>query len=238
MYFGDEKIVDAVPNDTCNQVHPHFQLKKILQTTQRPIKLLDLGCGAGNSFAAFKKYSDLIEWYGLDVESSPEVDSRVHQSANILTYDGIHIPFDDNFFDIIYSNQVLEHVLFPFELIKEVNRVLKKGGHFVGSVSYLELYHSYSVYNYTPYGLKMFLENNGIKLIELRPGPDILTMLLQKILGKIPFFSKLLLYQYDHESVPNVLVTLFLKLLRKSNTQVNLVKLLFSGHIRFLSQKV
>lgn len=237
MYFGEDKIIDVIPDDSCNQVHPHFHLKMVLSKIQRPLKLLDLGCGNGNTCARFKRYSNLIEWYGLDIESSPEVDKRDYSTANISSYDGIHIPFDDNFFDIIYSNQVLEHVLFPFELIKEINRVLKNEGYFTGSASYLETYHSYSVFNYTPYGLKTLFENNGINLIELRPGPDIIIMLLQKLFGKLPFFSKFLLYQYDHESVPNRILTLLLKLLKKSNVQINLVKLLFACHIRFLSQK-
>jgi ubiquinone/menaquinone biosynthesis C-methylase UbiE len=237
MFTGEDAFIGSIPADSCKQVHPHFQLRKILNSLKSPANLLDLGCGTGNTYERFLKYSTNIKWHGLDIESSPEVAQRKNSDLNFYSYDGVHIPFPDEYFDIVYSNQALEHVVLPFELMREIHRVIKRNGYFTGSVSYLEPYHSYSTYNYTPYGLKKIFEDNGLHLIELRPGPDVFTMLFQRIFCKISLLSKLSLYYFDNESIPNQILSLIFKAFRKSNKEINVIKLLFSGHIRFLAQK-
>jgi len=43
--------------------------------------------------------------------------------------DGKELPFDDNSMDLIYSISVLEHIPDPAQIISEIHRVLKPGGH-------------------------------------------------------------------------------------------------------------
>ena len=101
------------------------------------IKVLDLGCGAGGSIDVFHAKSNSISWFGLDIENSSEVKLRNRNDASFYTFDGTNIPFEDNAFDLIYSNQVFEHVRYPELLLTEIHRVLKKDGYFIGSVSYI-----------------------------------------------------------------------------------------------------
>jgi hypothetical protein len=78
---------------------------------------------------------------------------------------------------------VLEHVRYPDRLLPDVTRVLKKGGLFIGEVSYLEPYHSYSVFNFTPYGLSRVFADAGLELRELRPGIDAYSLITRQLLG-------------------------------------------------------
>ena len=41
------------------------------------------------------------------------------------------MPFDDNYFDIIFCNNVFEHIEFPDKVLSEIFRVLKKEGCFL-----------------------------------------------------------------------------------------------------------
>ena len=54
------------------------------------------------------------------------------------------LPFDDDTFDYVYASHVLEHIVNCADLIKDVHRVLKKGGIFEVYVPYgitASLYH-------------------------------------------------------------------------------------------------
>ena len=195
--------------------------------------ILDLGCGAGNSIDLFKNINPDIQWYGTDIEDSPEAQLRTRSDGDFKTYDGINLPYDDNFFDLVYSSQVFEHVRHPDELLKDVFRVLKPGGYFTGSVSYLEPYHSFSIYNFTPYGLMISLDDAGFKTEEMRPGINGPALIFRQMLNapqKLePFFNRLSLF--------NLAVNVSGFIFGLSHQEKNFLKLQFAGHICFLATK-
>ena len=92
---------------------------------------------------------------------------------------------------MIYCNQVLEHVRFPERLLREVCRVLKPNGYFVGATSQLEPYHSLSVWNYTPHGFRLLVKEVGLQLQEIRPGIDALTLIIRAAPAKAKVFQSL-----------------------------------------------
>lgn len=178
------------PQDIVNVLHAkearQFSSRWVLETTilevGRPgMRILDLGCGSGRSFDWFKQCLPRFEWTGLDIESSPEVLSRTRTDCSFTTYNGVSIPFEDQTFDIVFSNQVFEHVRHPDALLSEVHRVLKPGGRFIGGVSYLEPYHSYSIFNFTPYGWYRINAENGLQPIFLGAGIDSLALIGRSI---------------------------------------------------------
>ena len=194
---------------------------------------MDLGCGDGNTLDYFRRKSQGVRWVGIDIEKSPEVESRTRTDGEFHTFNGIHIPFDDNHFDLIYCNQVFEHVRHPIDLLKEVNRVLRPNGYFVGSTSHLEPYHSYSLWNYTPYGFCLLIEEIGLHVVEIRPSIDSLTLIVRRGLGRSRFFS----LWWEKESPLNLVISLYGKVMRKSPVWINTVKLLFCGQFCFLVHK-
>lgn len=162
------------------------------QGQESEVNILDLGCGAGNSIDLFRHQAPGATWHGVDIADSPEVRARTRRDGNFATFDGIHIPYEDAFFDLIYCNQVLEHVRRPEPLLGEVVRTLKPNGFFAGAVSYLEPYHSFSIFNFTPFGLWTVLQDAGLSVAELRAGSDALSLMLRQMIGK-PKWSGLLL---------------------------------------------
>lgn len=91
---------------------------------------LDIGCGTGI-------YSLLLALHGLEVTgidiSSGMLQKAEKQKQSIRFMEGdIHtLPFEDNTFDLVISNLVLEFVTSPNDVIAEGMRVLKPDGRMV-----------------------------------------------------------------------------------------------------------
>lgn len=88
-------------------------------------KILEPGCGRGEFLNGFKKMSMTI--YGCDL--SPQAGKEL-EGIEVLQTDleKDALPYDDDFFDVIYSKSLLEHLWNPDRYLKEAHRVLKPGG--------------------------------------------------------------------------------------------------------------
>jgi SAM-dependent methyltransferase len=198
----------------------------------RPTRVMDLGCGAGDSVDLFRSLNPDVRWVGVDIEESPEVAGRTRGGAEFVTFDGRHLPFDDARFDLVYCKQVLEHVQCPNELLREVARVLQPGGWFAGSTSQLEAFHSRSIFNWTPYGFTVAAEDAGLEVVELRPVIDGLTLVAWRALGLPRFFHR----WWARESPGYRLVELGARVAGLDARTRNQVKLVLAGQFAFLAK--
>ncbi|MEM5792878.1 MAG: class I SAM-dependent methyltransferase [Candidatus Aenigmatarchaeota archaeon] len=80
------------------------------------MKILDLGCGENK--VKIKNYRVI----GVDKKITKEVDLICDIDRNL--------PFKDFSFDVVYAQDVLEHLENPFNIVIEVHRILKKNGTF------------------------------------------------------------------------------------------------------------
>jgi SAM-dependent methyltransferase len=85
--------------------------------------VLEIGAGAGwqAKLLARKGY----QVTAIDVPHSNYIALR---EWNVMTYDGVHIPAPNRYFDVIFTSNVLEHVSDLAGLQREMFRVLKPGG--------------------------------------------------------------------------------------------------------------
>lgn len=222
-----------IPDDHSRQVTSKYYLEELFRQDSNIRRVMDLGCGAGDSLDYFREKVPGIKWIGLDQEKSPEVESRTRSDGEFYTFDGTHIPFPDNLFDLIYCHQVFEHVRHPVDLLNEVRRVLRPNGYFVGSTSQLEPSHSYSLWNYIPYGFYLLLEETGLQLIQIRPGIDSLTLIIRHGFHRSRFFSR----WFEKESPLNLLISFTGKVKHWRPARINAWKLYFCGQFSFLAHK-
>lgn len=234
--LGDDVIEllgERVPADHRRQVAPEHWIERFYAGGRRGARALDLGCGAGDSVDAFRRHDPDVAWIGVDLERSPEVASRTRTDAEFRTFDGRSIPVADGSQDIVFCKQALEHVREPEPLLRDAARVLAPGGWFAGSTSQLEPFHSLSLWNYTPYGLTRLLEDCGLRVRELRPWMDGLTLVVQRGLGMPRLFDR----WWHHESPLNRFTGLFGRAARLDARQVNAIKLLLCGQFCFRAEK-
>ncbi len=102
--------------------------------------VLDLGSGAGfDSFLASKKVGVGGKVFGIDM--TKEMVERARENAKKGGFENVefklgeieNLPFEDNFFDLIISNCVINLSPEKEKVFKEAYRVLKKGGRLVVS---------------------------------------------------------------------------------------------------------
>lgn len=114
------------------------RLSKIVERIDlKDKKIMDQGCGEGVWLRAFSTYTPVSNIYGSDID--PESIQMLKNENSDLSIPGQNLKvcpaekldFSDNVFDVVFSNEVLEHVNDDKKSVKEVNRVLKTGGHFI-----------------------------------------------------------------------------------------------------------
>ena len=223
-----ELLGDRIPGD-----HSRPVLADDYAWRLRAARVLDLGCGAGDSVDLFRSVDPQVSWVGADIEDSAEVAGRTRTDAEFVSFDGRRLPFEDSSFELVYCKQVLEHVEHPRELIAEVARVLRPGGHLAGSTSQLEAFHSRSVFNWTPYGLTRVAEDAGLRVVELRPVIDGFTLVAWRALGLPRFFHR----WWARESPPYRAMELAARAARLDARTRNQIKLVLSGQFAFLARR-
>lgn len=135
------------------------QIREVITYARKYIsgKTLDLGAGRA-------KYREIIkqnaaEYIAFDMAPGPNID---------VVGNALDLPFDAETFDTVVSTQVLEHVEKPWIMVKEIQRVLKKGGVCILTAPFLVPYHPdpHDYFRYTPEGMKSLFENENFEIIE------------------------------------------------------------------------
>jgi len=91
-------------------------------------RVLEDGCGVGEYLAHLAMHAK--QAVGLDYEFERALEARIKVSE-VVCGAGEKLPFPDNYFDLVLSHEVLEHVQDDQQAINEILRVLKLGGRLV-----------------------------------------------------------------------------------------------------------
>jgi len=131
---------DNIAEDfSCTRNSVWEEFKPLAEYVKRGDKVLDLGCGNGRFIELFQGKS--IEYVGLDnSQKLIEIARQKHPNGNFQIFDGLKIPFPDNYFDAIFCIAVLHHIpgdQLRQEFLREAKRVLKPGGKLILSTWYL-----------------------------------------------------------------------------------------------------
>lgn len=107
----------------------------------RQISVLDMGCGDGRTLEYLLDYGHDLYGYELTFYEDHYDEARrkrllphfgdSYDERIKITKSEREIPFDDDSFDVIYANQVFEHVRFFDKMVFEAARALRPGGVFL-----------------------------------------------------------------------------------------------------------
>lgn len=128
---------DNKPDNYFNNTR-HEMLDFLPKTTKT---LLDVGCGEG-AFASMIKEKFQTETWGIELmQEEGEKAKKLLDKVFIGEVEGFIDELPDNYFDTIYFNDVLEHLVDPYVVLEKMKSKLSKDGVIISSIPNMR-YHS------------------------------------------------------------------------------------------------
>jgi ubiquinone/menaquinone biosynthesis C-methylase UbiE len=96
-----------------------------------PNKLLDVGCANGDRTIQIANYFDMnfSDVYGIDFNNDFVSNCKKFFNAAVVDLETEILPYDNDIFDFVICNQVLEHLKNYSKVIDELTRVTKTKGY-------------------------------------------------------------------------------------------------------------
>lgn len=128
----DKNLVASKNRGIAVQAITNLQLVKALGCDLKfKSTILDFGCGNGESVQILNNLG--YQAFGCDIELNKSEDKEIlkkkeEKTIRLINQNPYQLPFEDQTFDFVFSNQVFEHVQNYSESISEIKRVLKDDG--------------------------------------------------------------------------------------------------------------
>ncbi|WP_206365168.1 class I SAM-dependent methyltransferase [Sphingobacterium corticibacterium] len=130
---GDKGVKVA---EMMNETNMNMTLHSIKRLTlQEGERILELGHGNCGHLVQLLEQKRNLSYYGLEMSALMQEEAqRLNQQffdngqASFYLYDGLHIPFESNFFDKVFTVNTIYFWKEPEELLTELYRVIKPGG--------------------------------------------------------------------------------------------------------------
>ncbi len=94
--------------------------ERVAGVLEPDLKLLDVGCGDGELAAALGSRVPGLEVSGIEIQPRPDC------AIDCTQFDGVHIPYPSNSFDVCMFVDVLHHTTDPLVILREGCRVSRK----------------------------------------------------------------------------------------------------------------
>ena len=153
------------------------QMLNLIEKYKNPGKILDIGCGLGLFLYLAKKRG--WEASGIEISKFASNFAKNKLKLNVINSDNLNI-FQDNLFDVIVVNHVLEHIENPLLILKQIKKKLNINGILLIGVpninglyprfqkeNWPSLQPSTHIYQFTPKTLKLLLQKIGFEPIKI-----------------------------------------------------------------------
>ena len=118
VYNELDRPLTLYPDKLARYLFERFDLKP-------GVTFLDVGCGRGEFLRGFIECG--VAGYGVDQSRAAE-QYCPNATLKMSDIENEGIPYEDSFFDVVYSKSVIEHFYYPERMVKEIFRTLKPGG--------------------------------------------------------------------------------------------------------------
>lgn len=127
VYWNHIYTSEAKTQDYWADTHRFSQALKHVKDGD---KFIDMGCGVGVLGRRVKEKRKGCEVWGVDI-SDLIIEANIKDDPDIWYFQGEVGYCDflpDNYFDVIFAGEIIEHMNEPAEAFQEARRILKKNG--------------------------------------------------------------------------------------------------------------
>lgn len=129
------RFMRDLPFQPATQFWRAIEISKVIKHGLPNGRGLDLGCGDGRLMQVILENIGYREIDGIDLDvSETDLAKKIGCYKQVYATPADDIPFENETFDFVFSNSVLEHIDRIDNVLSEVVRVLRKDGQFVFTV--------------------------------------------------------------------------------------------------------
>lgn len=174
-------------------------LKLLIGKHNKKIKILDVGCGTGETLTFLNSAYPNSDLFGVDNSSVAIKFSKSRGHKKIYSRLANKLGFKRNLFDYVLFLDVLEHIKDDQAAINEAKRVLKKGGKIIitsPALSFIWSAHDTKQGHYRRYTrteIRKLAKNAKMKVNYISYFNFLLSppIILIRLIGNLPIFKKL-----------------------------------------------
>jgi|GEM_PF-536364 len=125
-YIHEEEMDGSEPELDKAHKRLHLDHYESLLKFQKPGKVLCIGCGNGFELEAGMEKGYEVE--GFDVDQNTVETLKSKYQCPLYHGDFLELELTENNYDLVYMDQVLEHLKDPRPYLEKIHRILKPGG--------------------------------------------------------------------------------------------------------------
>lgn len=135
---NEEKLREIYHKDNDYFANQRHEMLEFLPTGVK--KILDIGCGEGKFAQLVANHTQGEAWgIELDIKASTTAKNKLHRVFCGTAEDNL-VNLPNNYFDVIYFNDVLEHLIDPYSLLKNILPKLSSHGVVIASIPHVRYF--------------------------------------------------------------------------------------------------
>lgn len=114
------------------------QILRQALTRREKVRILDIGCGTGETMTFLERWLDRPFVCGVDNSAQATRYARARCHDSVIQANAFTLPFENAFFDQVLLLDVLEHIEDDRAMLIEASRVIRSGGRIIITVPALQ----------------------------------------------------------------------------------------------------
>jgi 2-polyprenyl-3-methyl-5-hydroxy-6-metoxy-1,4-benzoquinol methylase len=102
--------------------------------TDKPIRVLEVGCGCGATLLSIKSCYRNAQLYGIELNSNAAIDANLFADVSSTDIEQSTLDYPSGFFDYIIFADVLEHLTDPWKVLADIKACLSPSGQVLASI--------------------------------------------------------------------------------------------------------